>query len=740
LRVFKLTVLQIFVVIALSYIYNLAFQPIGQTLEGNWGKTKVPFLLETSDKVILERNVNIAGDIFTIPQIYARYIEISIDERIYYKMGRKDIDSILSEPIYFHVPRGRHLIRIVLYPAYGIVGITTTPFIVTSDNSMPKIFFLRFFGSYINVLSVTLPILLFIMFFILSEEISDPVRKKSYKALSFSLLMVGLSILDFVPIHAALSHAFSTMFAVLTTISAFSSPVLFIFSLEEDPSKKYTKMIGLISIGLLALSLVFRHSYQRYLIVLLLIIITTFFAHKLDERYFYPLIFYALVVAHDVITLLFSHGFPQLIPIGTLVFSISVAAVMAQDYGRIGRELEKTNEELTALNEELMAANEELEAIYKEQEITITKLENLIKLTSNIIKGSYDFENEEGFLRELLERAMEMIPEADYGSIAIVDGNKWNFIHTIGHDIDKLKDIDFEKSDFIDLRKYKYVKEFGAGVYLVNNIRDNTKSGMGKAKRERFENATLPTSKSLISQLRAGGEFLGHLSVDISKESEKSFSNDSIKIFSALGNIASAFIAFKKFSEMRSKFQKEIILAIIHIVEMHDPYTKGHSESVAKLSMKIASKMKIPEKDLQKVYWAGLVHDIGKLLVPAEILRKQENLTDEEYEIIKKHPIWGYEVLIYSEQLRDIAVYTRHHHERFDGTGYPDKLKGDSIPLISRIIAVADTWDAMRSDRSYRKALPVKVAMEELKKASGTQLDPDIVKIFLEEIVKKEMM
>ena len=101
------------------------------------------------------------------------------------------------------------------------------------------------------------------------------------------------------------------------------------------------------------------------------------------------------------------------------------------------------------------------------------------------------------------------------------------------------------------------------------------------------------------------------------------------------------------------------------------------------------------------------------------------------------HPRWSYETLVYSDMLKDIAVYTRHHHERWDGKGYPDGLRGDSIPLISRIISVADTWDAMRSDRPYRKALPFEEAKRRISEAAGVQLDPEIVRVFLEKVVDR---
>ncbi|OCL26732.1 hypothetical protein U472_08685 [Orenia metallireducens] len=181
-----------------------------------------------------------------------------------------------------------------------------------------------------------------------------------------------------------------------------------------------------------------------------------------------------------------------------------------------------------------------------------------------------------------------------------------------------------------------------------------------------------------------------------------------------------------------------MIFSIINILEIHDRYTRGHSENVASISVEIAKRLDFSSEDIKMVYFTGLVHDIGKILVDKNILNKTTRLTDEEFAEIKKHSTWGYQLLSHSKDLEEIAIYTYCHHERWDGLGYPQRLKGDKIPLVSQIICVADAWDSMVNDRVYRQKLSRKVAIKELKDNKGKQFAPQIVDIALELIAEGE--
>ncbi|MCX7704626.1 MAG: HD-GYP domain-containing protein, partial [Planctomycetota bacterium] len=175
-------------------------------------------------------------------------------------------------------------------------------------------------------------------------------------------------------------------------------------------------------------------------------------------------------------------------------------------------------------------------------------------------------------------------------------------------------------------------------------------------------------------------------------------------------------------------------LALAKTIEYKDPYTRGHCERVMGYSDAIALKIGFSEKDRKRLRYACILHDIGKIGIPGRILDKPGRLTDEEYEIVKRHSVLGEELVKGVPFLKEIALFIRWHHERWDGKGYPDGLKGYEIPLESRIMAIADAFDAMTSDRPYRKALSRLEAIEEIKRGSGSQFDPILASEFLKVI------
>ena len=175
----------------------------------------------------------------------------------------------------------------------------------------------------------------------------------------------------------------------------------------------------------------------------------------------------------------------------------------------------------------------------------------------------------------------------------------------------------------------------------------------------------------------------------------------------------------------------EVMEALAHTIDAKDEYTRGHSIRVAKYSRMIAEKMGLSAEQCENIYYMGLLHDIGKIGVPNEIINKTSKLTDEEYETIKKHPVTGFDILAEIKCRPDLATGARWHHERYDGKGYPDHKAGEEIPLEARVIAVADSYDAMTSNRSYRSYLPQDVVREELEKNEGTQFDGEIAKYMI---------
>ena len=171
--------------------------------------------------------------------------------------------------------------------------------------------------------------------------------------------------------------------------------------------------------------------------------------------------------------------------------------------------------------------------------------------------------------------------------------------------------------------------------------------------------------------------------------------------------------------------------ALADAIDAKDRYTHGHSTRVAALSRQIAREAGFSEKDCDQVYFAALLHDVGKIGVRDEIINKVGKLTPEEFEEMKIHPILGDQILANIKQSPALRVGAHYHHERYDGTGYPEGLKGEEIPEIARIIAVADAYDAMSSDRSYRGQLSPQKTREELVAGMGKQFDPKFAEILL---------
>jgi len=371
--------------------------------------------------------------------------------------------------------------------------------------------------------------------------------------------------------------------------------------------------------------------------------------------------------------------------------------------------------ELSSSFEELRAVNDELEDSYRETSVLAENLHNVIQMATKLTDTVFD--DKERFLIELFYVAKKLIPEADYGTVFVVDNDKLKCLESVGHSMQDIKSIAFKDDMYNSLDEVIYIKD-------VDKEKENLSDSQ-----LRLLNSKRPIRSSLMVKLYVGDELAGALNYDIAENNKASFSKQSIETIKAFGNLASAFLTMQSYKHIHERFQRQIILAIISMLEIHDSYTKGHSENVGRISAMIAKEMGYSAADVKNIEWAGLVHDIGKILISKKILNKEGVLTADEYTQIKKHTIWGYEVLVSSDELKDIAVYMRHHHERWDGMGYPDQLKGKEIPRVSRIIGLADSWDTMRSDRIYRKKLSLEIAIEELEANKGTQFDPEVVDV-----------
>ena len=384
------------------------------------------------------------------------------------------------------------------------------------------------------------------------------------------------------------------------------------------------------------------------------------------------------------------------------------------------RKLRESNEQLTAYNEEVMAMNEELDQSFDEINNLNQRFVDMIDTVSSLEDNVAQDEDE--FLGNLLLDAVNIVPEADYGKIYIIEDETCRFVSTVGHDIEILKELRINKKH---LKNPDSDKIFNSPDYSIDI------EGLDSELQDKFADALKPIKESIYIDINVNNRKAGRISLDIAEGSTKTFKSTTPRILESFSTLASAFFAYKRYDYLQGKFTRELISSIIKILEMYDIYTKGHSENVANVSLLLAEELNLSEEEVLDAYWAGMVHDIGKLLVPVEILNKKGSLNDVEYELVKNHPVWGSKALSDSETLEHISEYVLYHHERWDGGGYPNGIERGEIPIISQIISVADAWDAMTSNRAYRDSLSKEEAFNEIEKNRGTQFSPQVVDVFI---------
>lgn len=210
------------------------------------------------------------------------------------------------------------------------------------------------------------------------------------------------------------------------------------------------------------------------------------------------------------------------------------------------------------------------------------------------------------------------------------------------------------------------------------------------------------------------------------------FTSVDVQLFRAVADRLTAFLENQHLYDDLADLLMGLLHAVVNSVDAKDPYTYGHSERVAYLSRALARAAKLTPTECERVYLAGLMHDVGKIGVPDAVLTKPGKLTPDEFETLKKHPEIGLRILSPVRQMRDLLPGVLYHHERMDGRGYPEQLAGDGIPLLGRIICLADCFDAMTTNRTYRAALPIASAISEVRRCAGTQFDPRLASLFLE--------
>jgi len=230
--------------------------------------------------------------------------------------------------------------------------------------------------------------------------------------------------------------------------------------------------------------------------------------------------------------------------------------------------------------------------------------------------------------------------------------------------------------------------------------------------------------------LRIKGLAVGSVNVYSYRQNYR-FSDGEAKLLVILADRAAQAIDNARLYQNLRRTFRGTIEGLVSALEAKDKYTSGHSRRVTEYALLVGLALRLSAEELEKIEWAGLLHDIGKIGIRLEALNKPGKITREEHEMFKDHTLMGKQIIDQIHFLRDIVPLVYYHHENYDGTGYPERIKGDHIPLGARILAIADSYDAMTSDRPYRKALSQEEAIKELKRCGGTQFDPALVEVFI---------
>jgi putative nucleotidyltransferase with HDIG domain len=241
--------------------------------------------------------------------------------------------------------------------------------------------------------------------------------------------------------------------------------------------------------------------------------------------------------------------------------------------------------------------------------------------------------------------------------------------------------------------------------------------------------AGFPLRNLVIAPLTSAGKTYGYLAA-ANHEHGGEFGTVEARLLGSVATILGIHCGNIVLYREQSDLFAGVVRALSSAIDAKDPYTCGHSDRVARVAVRLAEELGLPPDERRRIHLAGLLHDIGKIGIKDEVLRKPGKLTPEEYEHIKLHPALGYEILKGLKKIQHVLPAVLHHHESWDGQGYPHGLAGEAIPLIARIIAVADAFDAMGSDRPYRKGMQDAVLDKILREGAGKQWDVRIVDAF----------
>ncbi len=346
----------------------------------------------------------------------------------------------------------------------------------------------------------------------------------------------------------------------------------------------------------------------------------------------------------------------------------------------------------------------------------IEKLHMIMEFSA-LINASLDSNR----VRDRAIEAASRLVEADAGSLLLVDPDTGELFFEVatGEKGDKLKQIRLQPGEgiagWVALHKQPLI---------IDDVQSDSRFFRTADKVSQYE-----TRSMLAVPVRVGEDLIGVLQAINKREGQ--FTPEDRDMLISLANQVAPAIENARIHETLKETFYGISMALSEALEKRDYYTGGHTNRVSRYCMAIANRLNLGEKEMEALWLASILHDVGKIGVADKVLQKPGRLDREEFQEMSHHSLYGAEILSHIKTHHAIIPGVRSHHEQFDGQGYPDRIAGDDIPLIARIISVADAFDAMTSDRPYRKALSHREAFAELQRCRGSQFDPQIVDAFV---------
>jgi len=335
--------------------------------------------------------------------------------------------------------------------------------------------------------------------------------------------------------------------------------------------------------------------------------------------------------------------------------------------------------------------------------------------------------------KEIRRRAMEAttrLMKAEAGSLLLVDEEKGqlHFEVVLGDKEEDIKTISLNFGEGIA----GWVAQHGKPL-IVNSPEEDRRFFKGVDEKTEFK-----TKNIICVPVKIKEKIIGVLEA-VNKQGGGRFDEEDLSLFTSLADQAAIALDNSRLYRELEEMFFQTADSLADAIEQRDPYTGGHTQRVTLYSQAIGKYLQLKPSERKWLKVTSVLHDIGKIGIEDHILKKPERLSPQEFEMIKRHSEIGAKIVEHIRQLKEVIPGVKYHHEQVNGKGYPNGLRGEEIPILAKIVAVADTYDAMTTDRPYRKAIEKETAIEELKRCSGTQLDKEVVEAFIQAYQKGEI-